>query len=116
MPRFNTIRNPPSSSSGPTDELWYLDPCIIPTKLTVNQLRGILLKHRMDYKTSAKKAELVGLFEKEVLGNEHVKTVENGETVKNGKTTIDSKTESWSCLFSSLSCFFSSCRLAFCTS
>jgi hypothetical protein len=47
----------------------------------------------MDYKTSAKKAELVGLFEKEVLGNEHVKTVENGETVKNGKTTIDSKTD-----------------------
>ncbi|ODQ77059.1 hypothetical protein BABINDRAFT_163792 [Babjeviella inositovora NRRL Y-12698] len=45
----------------------YLEPGFDPTSLKVAQLRGVLLAHDIDYPSSAKKADLVGLFKKEVL-------------------------------------------------
>lgn len=47
-------------------EYWYLDPDVDASKITVPELRSILLKHGVTYPTSAKKPVLLGLF------NDHV--------------------------------------------
>lgn len=43
-------------------EYWYFEPGTDANKITVPELRSILLKHGVHYKSSAKKPELVGLF------------------------------------------------------
>ncbi|KAF2743882.1 hypothetical protein M011DRAFT_409687 [Sporormia fimetaria CBS 119925] len=48
-------------------EYWYLDRGVDPTKITVPELRSILLKHGVNYPSSAKKPVLLGLFEEHVL-------------------------------------------------
>lgn len=48
-------------------EYWYFDPDVEATKITVPELRSILLKHGVSYPSSAKKAVLVGLFQDQVL-------------------------------------------------
>jgi hypothetical protein len=49
------------------DDYWYLDPSIDPSKITVPELRSILLKHGVVYPSSAKKPVLLALFEENVL-------------------------------------------------
>ncbi|TGZ85093.1 hypothetical protein EX30DRAFT_392478 [Ascodesmis nigricans] len=44
------------------DDEYYLDPGFDPATLKVAELRGILLKHDIDYPSSAKKADLVEIF------------------------------------------------------
>lgn len=48
-------------------DYWYLDPSIDASKITVPELRSILLKHGVTYPSSAKKPVLLGLFEENVL-------------------------------------------------
>lgn len=48
-------------------EYWYLDPEIDPSKITVPELRSILLKHGITYPSSSKKPALLALFNEEVL-------------------------------------------------
>jgi hypothetical protein len=48
-------------------EYWYFDPSVEGAKITVPELRSILLKHGVTYPASAKKAVLVGLFNDQVL-------------------------------------------------
>jgi hypothetical protein len=43
-------------------EYWYFDPDVDANKITVPELRSILLKHGVTYPSSAKKSVLVGLF------------------------------------------------------
>ncbi|KAL5121006.1 inner nuclear membrane protein enriched at telomere/subtelomere region [Pleosporales sp. CAS-2024a] len=43
-------------------EYWYLEPGVDATKITVPELRSILLKHGVHYPSSAKKPDLVKLF------------------------------------------------------
>jgi hypothetical protein len=43
-------------------EYWWLEPGVDANKITVPQLRRILLTHDVQYSSSAKKPELVGLF------------------------------------------------------
>jgi hypothetical protein len=43
-------------------EYWYFDPDVDANKITVPELRSILLKHGVTYPSSAKKPVLVGLF------------------------------------------------------
>lgn len=48
-------------------EYWYFDEDVDPAKITVPELRSILLKHGVQYPSSAKKTVLVGLFHDHVL-------------------------------------------------
>lgn len=48
-------------------EYWYLEDGVEPTKITVPELRSILLKHGVHYPASAKKPALVELFTTNVL-------------------------------------------------
>lgn len=48
-------------------EYWYFDADVDPNKITVPELRSILLKHGVTYPSSAKKPVLVGLFNDAVL-------------------------------------------------
>ncbi|KAF2640350.1 hypothetical protein P280DRAFT_507855 [Massarina eburnea CBS 473.64] len=48
-------------------EYWYFDPDVDAGKITVPELRSILLKHGVHYPASAKKAVLVDLFTAQVL-------------------------------------------------
>jgi hypothetical protein len=43
-------------------EYWYFDPDVDANKITVPELRSILLRHGVTYPSSAKKSVLVGLF------------------------------------------------------
>lgn len=55
----------PQSSATMADargEYWYFEPGTDANKITVPELRSILLKHGVSYRSSAKKPELVGLF------------------------------------------------------
>ncbi|KAF2877756.1 sister chromatid separation protein-like protein [Massariosphaeria phaeospora] len=47
-------------------EYWYLGPDVDAGKITVPELRSILLKHGVTYPSSAKKPVLVGLFNEQV--------------------------------------------------
>lgn len=47
-------------------EYWYFDPDIDASKITVPELRSILLKHGVTYPASAKKSVLLGLFNEQV--------------------------------------------------
>ncbi|KAF2134725.1 hypothetical protein P153DRAFT_362466 [Dothidotthia symphoricarpi CBS 119687] len=47
-------------------EYWYFDPDVDANKITVPELRSILLKHGVTYPSSAKKAALVSLFNQAV--------------------------------------------------
>lgn len=47
-------------------EYWYFDPDVDANKITVPELRSILLKHGVTYPSSAKKAVLVSLFNQAV--------------------------------------------------
>jgi hypothetical protein len=49
------------------DEFWYLSPEADASKITIPELRSILLKHGVTYPSSAKKSILVGLFNDHVL-------------------------------------------------
>ena len=49
------------------DELEYLSPSFDPQTLTVPRLRSILVHHDINYPASAKKSDLVDLFERELL-------------------------------------------------
>jgi hypothetical protein len=49
------------------DEFWYFSPEVDASKITVPELRSILLKHGVTYPSSAKKPALVGLFNDHVL-------------------------------------------------
>ncbi|KAF2478379.1 sister chromatid separation protein-like protein [Lindgomyces ingoldianus] len=51
----------------PRDEHWYLDPEVEVGKITVPELRSILLKHGVTYPSSAKKPVLVALFNERIL-------------------------------------------------
>lgn len=48
-------------------EYWYLEDGVEPNKITVPELRSILLKHGVQYPSSAKKPALVDLFTTNVL-------------------------------------------------
>ena len=48
-------------------EYWYFEAGVEPTKITVPELRSILLKHGVNYPSSAKKPQLVELFTTNVL-------------------------------------------------
>lgn len=48
------------------DEQEYLQPGFDPNTLKVAELRGILLEHNVDYPSSAKKAQLVELFNSQI--------------------------------------------------
>ncbi|KAF2011860.1 sister chromatid separation protein-like protein [Aaosphaeria arxii CBS 175.79] len=48
-------------------EYWYFDPEVDPSKITVPELRSILLKHGVTYPSSAKKAILLDHFREQVL-------------------------------------------------
>ncbi|KAF2195695.1 sister chromatid separation protein-like protein [Zopfia rhizophila CBS 207.26] len=50
-----------------SDEYWYLAPDQDPSKITVPELRNILLKHGVTYPSSAKKPALVGLFNQHIV-------------------------------------------------
>jgi hypothetical protein len=43
-------------------EYWYFEPGVEANKITVPELRSILLKHGVNYPSSAKKPDLVKLF------------------------------------------------------
>jgi hypothetical protein len=58
----------------------YLEPGFDPNTLKVAELRGILLKHDVEYPSSAKKAVLVDLF------NQHV--APQAKTLRNANTRI----------------------------
>ena len=93
-PRSNNNRGTPSTASSShdaTDKSWYLDPSITPNKLTVNRLRDILTTHGVHYKSSMKKAELVALFETEVLKRVESTSKDDGTTDKNGRTDKQGK-------------------------
>jgi hypothetical protein len=47
-------------------EYWYFEPGVDSTKITVPELRSILLKHGVGYPSSAKKPQLVALFNESV--------------------------------------------------
>ncbi|KAH7091166.1 Man1-Src1p-C-terminal domain-containing protein [Paraphoma chrysanthemicola] len=47
-------------------EYWYFEPGVDPSKITVPELRSILLKHGVTYPSSAKKPVLVSLFNESV--------------------------------------------------
>ncbi|OIW23201.1 hypothetical protein CONLIGDRAFT_554943, partial [Coniochaeta ligniaria NRRL 30616] len=49
------------------DDLYYLVSGFEPTKLTMPKLRGILVKHDVEYPSKAKKADLVALFRARVV-------------------------------------------------
>ncbi|PWW75130.1 hypothetical protein C7212DRAFT_281055, partial [Tuber magnatum] len=49
------------------DEQEYLQPGFDPNTLKVAELRGILLEHNVEYPSSAKKAQLVELFNSQIL-------------------------------------------------
>jgi hypothetical protein len=49
------------------DQYWYLDPDADTTKIKVPELRNILLTHGIGYPSSAKKPELLALFNEQVL-------------------------------------------------
>ncbi|EED21995.1 sister chromatid separation protein (Src1), putative [Talaromyces stipitatus ATCC 10500] len=49
------------------DDLEYLSPDFDLSSLTVPRLRAILVRHDISYPSSAKKAQLISIFEKEVL-------------------------------------------------
>ncbi|KAI5789109.1 Man1-Src1p-C-terminal domain-containing protein [Geopyxis carbonaria] len=49
----------------------YLQPGFDPNTLKVSELRGVLLKHDVDYSSSIKKAELVALFKQHVAPRAH---------------------------------------------
>src|SRR4051812_32532435 len=48
-------------------EYWYFDPKVDSSKITIPELRSILLKHGVTYPSSAKKPQLVALFNDQVL-------------------------------------------------
>ncbi|KAF1963660.1 hypothetical protein CC80DRAFT_460569 [Byssothecium circinans] len=48
-------------------EYWYFEPNVDSSKITVPELRSILLKHGVTYPASAKKPVLVSLFNEQVL-------------------------------------------------
>lgn len=48
-------------------EYWYFEPDVDSNRITVPELRSILLKHGVVYPTSAKKSVLLGLFEDQVV-------------------------------------------------
>jgi hypothetical protein len=49
------------------DELYYLQPGFNANSLTIPKLRGILTQHDVDYPSAAKKADLVEVFESDLL-------------------------------------------------
>ena len=49
-----------------TDDLFYLSPSFDPSSLTVPRLRSLLVAHDVAYPSSAKKAQLVQLFQKNI--------------------------------------------------
>lgn len=49
------------------DDLSYLEPNFDPNKCTTPKLRSILVAHDVPYRSTAKNAELVALFNKHVL-------------------------------------------------
>ncbi|KAL1593906.1 inner nuclear membrane protein enriched at telomere/subtelomere region [Paraconiothyrium brasiliense] len=66
MPPCRTDRVHPTMADA-RGEYWYLDDGVEPTKITVPELRSILLKHGVHYPASAKKPALVELFSTNVL-------------------------------------------------
>lgn len=50
-------------SATPDPDMEYLQPDFDPNSLTMPKLRGILLKHQVDYPSTAKKGQLVDIFE-----------------------------------------------------
>jgi hypothetical protein len=48
------------------DEIEYLEPNFNPARLRVADLRRILIFHNVDFPSSAKKAQLVSLFQDEI--------------------------------------------------
>jgi hypothetical protein len=58
---------PKSTTTNPDPEHYYLLPGFDPKKLTVAKLRGILVAHEVMYPPTAKKAQLLALFEEHVV-------------------------------------------------
>jgi hypothetical protein len=70
-------------------EYWYLGDGVEPTKITVPELRSILLKHGVHYPASAKKPALVELFTVNVLPQAAKIQRQAERTVRSSKGIVD---------------------------
>lgn len=70
-------------------EYWYLDDGVEPTKITVPELRSILLKHGVHYPASAKKPALVDLFTVNVLPQAATIQRQAARTVRSTRGIVD---------------------------
>ncbi|KAK7183343.1 hypothetical protein DPSP01_000535 [Paraphaeosphaeria sporulosa] len=70
-------------------EYWYLDDGVEPTKITVPELRSILLKHGVHYPASAKKPALVELFTVNVLPQAAKIQRQAARTVRSTRGIVD---------------------------
>lgn len=70
-------------------EYWYLEQGVEPTKITVPELRSILLKHGVHYPASAKKPALVELFTVNVLPQATKIQRQAARTVRSTRGIVD---------------------------
>ena len=84
------------------DEQAYLEPDFDPSSLTMPRLRSILVAHNVNYPSSAKKGQLVELFNENVRpqarqirsANARVKRTSRGiENVPSSQSTVDDEEE-----------------------
>lgn len=55
------------AANGDMDDLEYLSPSFKPATLTVPKLRGVLMQHEISYPASAKKPQLIDIFNEELV-------------------------------------------------
>ncbi|KAF1979534.1 sister chromatid separation protein-like protein [Bimuria novae-zelandiae CBS 107.79] len=70
-------------------EYWYLDDGVEPNKITVPELRSILLKHGVNYPSSAKKPQLIELFTVNVLPQAAKLQRAAARTVRSSRGIVD---------------------------
>jgi len=75
--------------SAELDELDYLSPSFDPASLTVPKLRNILLIHEVDYPSSAKKPQLIQLFNENVVPRAKKILADRAKTKRSARGIVD---------------------------
>lgn len=87
----NQITLPPTTviATIMADEYAYLEPDFDPSTLTMPKLRSILVAHNVAYPSSAKKPELVGLFNDNVASQARALKSARSRTVRSSRGIVD---------------------------
>ncbi|KAI0013441.1 Man1-Src1p-C-terminal domain-containing protein [Xylariaceae sp. FL0662B] len=77
-----------------SDSLDYLDPGFDPKTLTIPRLRSILVYHNIPYSSSAKKAQLVDIFNQEVVPQSKKILAARARAKRSSKGIVDADSQS----------------------